>query len=143
MQNPEYIPSWLEFIQLSDPSHVPLIWQLLILEFAIDGLRLAAVNTPSMLTTPLSVIAGIVLGEYSVQSGWFNSETLLYMAFVTVANYSQASYELGYALKFMRVIILIPHSSVQPLGLSRRGWFSPPALSSSTRPSPERAISTL
>ena len=107
MQNPDYIPSWLEFVRLSDPSHVPLIWQLLILEFAIDGLRLAAVNTPSMLTTPLSVIAGIVLGEYSVESGWFNSETMLYMAFVTVANYSQASYELGYALKFMRVIILV------------------------------------
>lgn len=107
MQNPDAIPPWLEFIQLSDPSYVPLIFQLLILEFAIDGLRLAAVNTPSMLTTPLSVIAGIVLGEYSVKSGWFNSETMLYMAFVTVANYSQASFELGYALKFMRMILLI------------------------------------
>lgn len=107
MQNPDVIPSWLEFIQLSDPAHVPLIFQLLILEFAIDGLRLAAVNTPSMLTTPLSVIAGIVLGEYSVKSGWFNSETMLYMAFVTVANYSQASFELGYAFKFMRMIMLI------------------------------------
>ncbi len=101
------IPSWLEFIQLSDPLNVPLIWQLLILEFAIDGLRLAAVNTPNMLTTPLSVIAGIVLGEYAVKSGWFNSETMLYMAFVTVANYSQASFELGYAMKFMRILILI------------------------------------
>ena len=60
-----------------------------------------------MLTTPLSVIAGIVLGEYSVKSGWFNSETMLYMAFVTIANYSQASFEMGYALKFMRVILLI------------------------------------
>lgn len=107
MQNPDVIPSWLEFIQLSDPAHVPLIFQLLILEFAIDGLRLAAVNTPSMLTTPLSVIAGIVLGEYSVKSGWFNSETMLYMAFVTVANYSQASFELGYAFKFMRMIMLV------------------------------------
>ena len=107
MQNPELIPDWLAFIQLSDPYNVPLIWQLLILEFAIDGLRLAAVNTPSMLTTPLSVIAGIVLGEYAVKSGWFNSETMLYMAFVTIANYSQASFELGYAMKFMRVIILI------------------------------------
>lgn len=107
LQNPEYIPTWLEFIQLSDVSYVPIIWQLLILEFAIDGLRLAAVNTPSMLTTPLSVIAGIVLGEYSVKSGWFNSETMLYMAFVTIANYSQSSFELGYALKFMRVIILV------------------------------------
>lgn len=107
MLNPGYIPDWLAFIRVSDPLNVPLIWQLLILEFAIDGLRLAAVNTPSMLTTPLSVIAGIVLGEYAVKSGWFNSETMLYMAFVTIANYSQASFELGYAMKFMRIIILI------------------------------------
>ena len=107
MQNQEWIPGWLEFIKLADDMYVPLIFQLLILEFAIDGLRLAAVNTPSMLTTPLSVIAGIVLGEYSVKSGWFNSETMLYMAFVTIANYSQASFEMGYALKFMRVILLI------------------------------------
>ena len=107
MQNQSWIPDWLEFIMLSDTPHVPLIFQLLILEFAIDGLRLAAVNTPSMLTTPLSVIAGIVLGEYSVKSGWFNSETMLYMAFVTVANYSQSSYELGYAIKFMRIILLV------------------------------------
>ena len=63
MQNTELIPHWLRFIRLSDPCNIPLIWQLLILEFAIDGLRLAAVNTPNMLTTPLSVIAGIVLGE--------------------------------------------------------------------------------
>ena len=107
MQNPNLIPDWLAFIRLSDPLNVPLIWQLLILEFAIDGLRLAAVNTPNMLTTPLSVIAGIVLGEYAVKSGWFNSETMLYMAFVTIANYSQASFELGYAMKFMRIIILV------------------------------------
>ncbi len=107
MQNTQWIPEWLEFIQIADEQFVPLIWQLLILEFAIDGLRLAAVNTPNMLTTPLSVIAGIVLGEYSVKSGWFNSETMLYMAFVTIANYSQASFEMGYALKFMRVILLL------------------------------------
>ena len=107
MQNPHWIPDWLEFIQVADEQHVPLIFQLLILEFAIDGLRLAAINTPTMLTMPLSVIAGIVLGEYSVKSGWFNSETMLYMAFVTISNYSQSSFELGYALKFMRIIILL------------------------------------
>lgn len=116
MQNPGYIPDWLAFIRVSDPLNVPLIWQLLILEFAIDGLRLAAVNTPSMLTTPLSVIAGIVLGEYAVKSGWFNSETMLYMAFVTISNYSQASFELGYAMKFMRIIILILTSIINIWG---------------------------
>ena len=107
MMHADALPQWLAFTKLSDMTYVPLIFQLLILEFAIDGLRLAAVNTPNMLTTPLSVIAGIVLGEYSVKSGWFNSETMLYMAFVTIANYSQSSFELGYALKFMRVILLL------------------------------------
>ena len=32
---------------------------------------------------------------------------MLYMAFVSVANYTQPNYELGYALKFMRLILLI------------------------------------
>ena len=52
-------------------------------------------------------MAGIVLGEFAVKSGWFNSEIMLYMAFVAIANYTQANYELGYALKFMRIITLI------------------------------------
>ncbi|MDD3252991.1 MAG: spore germination protein [Lachnospiraceae bacterium] len=107
MMHPDILPAGLQFLKVADEMQVPLIAQLLILEFAIDGLRLAAINTPSMLTTPLSVIAGIVLGEYSVKSGWFNSETMLYMAFVTIANYSQSSFELGYALKFMRIILLV------------------------------------
>ncbi|NCB90998.1 MAG: spore germination protein [Clostridia bacterium] len=107
MNNPQWIPASLSFIRITDPINIPLVLQLLILEFAIDGLKLASMNTPNMLSMPLSVIAGIVLGDYTVESGWFNSETMLYMAFVAIANYSQASLELGYALKFLRVLMLI------------------------------------
>ena len=107
LQNPQWIPPQFAFIKISGDLYVPVFAQLLILEFAIDGLKLAAINTPGMLTTPLSVIAGLVVGEFAVQSGWFNAETMLYMAFVAIANYTQASYELGYALKFMRILLLI------------------------------------
>ena len=107
MGNPAWIPEGLSFIRITEPVHVPLLLQLLILEFAIDGLRLASLNTPSMLSTPLSVVAGIVLGDYTVSSGWFHSQTMLYMAFVAIANYSQASYELSYALKFLRLLMLV------------------------------------
>ena len=107
LQNPQWIPPQFAFIKISGDVYVPVFAQLLILEFAIDGLKLAAINTPGMLTTPLSVIAGLVVGEFAVQSGWFNAETMLYMAFVAIANYTQASYELGYAIKFFRMIMLI------------------------------------
>ena len=107
MQNPQWIPAGFKFIAVKDVTNIPLIWQFLILELALDGLRLAAVNTPNMLSTPLSVMAALVLGEFSVNSGWFNSEVMLYMAFVAIANYTQASYELSYAIKFMRIINLV------------------------------------
>ena len=107
MEYPQWIPKGFEFIAVRDTVYIPLIWQLLLLELAIDGLKLAAVNTPNMLSTPLSVMAALVLGEFSVKSGWFNSEVMLYMAFVAVANYTQNSLELGYALKFMRIINLV------------------------------------
>ena len=107
MQNLEWLPDMFRFVALRDTVNISLVFQFLLLEMAIDGLRLAALNTPSMLSTPLSVIAGIVMGEFSVQSGWFNSEVMLYMAFVAVANYTQPNFELGYALKFMRLLLLI------------------------------------
>ena len=107
MQNLNWLPKMFAFVAVKDMINIPLIFQLLILEIAIDGLRLAALNTPSMLSTPLSVIAGLVMGEFSVKSGWFNSEVMLYMAFVAVANYTQPNFELGYALKFMRLALLI------------------------------------
>ena len=107
MQNPQWVPSALQFIEIKDEINIPPVIQFLILEFAIDGLKLASINTPNMLTTPLSIVAGIVFGDYTVSSGWFNAEIMLYMAFVAVANYTQSNMELGYALKFFRMLLLV------------------------------------
>lgn len=107
LNHPEWIPHGFEFIQVKETINVPIVWQFLILELALDGLRLASINTPSMLSTPLSVAAGLIIGDFTVSSGWFNAEAMLYEAFVAIATYTQASYELGYALKFMRILTLI------------------------------------
>lgn len=107
MNHTDWVPESFSFILLQEEPNIPLIWQFLILELAIDGLKLAAVNTPNMLSTPLSVMAALVLGEFSVNSGWFNAEVMLYMAFVAIANYTQQNYELGYALKFLRILTLV------------------------------------
>ena len=106
MQNEHLIPEWLDFIKITDDINVPVFLQLIILEIAIDGLKLAAVNTPNMLNTPLSVIAGLILGESAVSSGWFNDSTMLYMAFVAFGNFTHGSFELGYAWKLFRIMLL-------------------------------------
>lgn len=105
--NPKMVPDWLFFTKITDPQYVPIFWQLLILELAIDGLKLAAINTPSTLNTPLSLIAAIIIGEFAVNTGWFNEQTMLYMAVVAIANFTHENYELAYSIKFLRLILLV------------------------------------
>lgn len=107
IQNPQVIPPWLEFIQIKEPNSVPVIFQILIIEFVIDGLKLASLNTPSVLSNSFSVVGALILGDFAVQARWFVPEVVLYMAFVAIANFTQPSFELGYAFKLFRVALLI------------------------------------
>lgn len=104
---PEQVPRVFRFVLIEETPNVPVVLQLLMLEFIIDGLKLSSLNTPNMLSSAFSIIAGIIVSDFAVQSGWFCAQTLLYMAFVAMANYSQPGYELGYAIKFMRMLLLV------------------------------------
>lgn len=101
------VPSWLAFAIPTELGRIPLLAQLLLVEFLIDGLRMASLNTPSMLSNSLSVVGGLILGDFAVEIGWLIPEVILYMAFVAIANYTQRSYELGYAVKFLRILLLV------------------------------------
>lgn len=103
----ESLPGHFKFMLIEEPNTVPIIVQLLIVEFVIDTLRLASLNTPNALSNSFSVVGALVLGEFAVRSGWFVSEVVLFMAFVAIANFTQPSYELGYAIKISRTFILI------------------------------------
>lgn len=103
----DMLPPSLEFLKLSAEAGIPVFWQLIIVEFAIDGMRLASLNTPDALGSSLSIVGGLILGDFAVNSGWFSPDVILYTAFVTIANFTQTSYELGYAVKFIRLLMLV------------------------------------
>ncbi len=107
VKNVADLPKWLHFLDIDKKAAVPLLIQLLIAEFMIDGLKLASLNTPNMLNNSLSVVGGLILGDYAVEAGWFSPQTILYMAIVAIASFTQQSYELGYAFKFIRMLLLL------------------------------------
>ena len=104
---PALVPEWLSFAMPEHTGSLPLLAQLLLVEFIIDALRLASLNTPNMLNNSLSVVGGLILGDFAVDIGWLIPEVILYMAFVAIANFTQRSYELGYAIKFLRILLLV------------------------------------
>ena len=105
--NPQLTPDWLSFAMIQDHMNLPIIVQFLVLEFGIDALKMASLNTPSSLNSSFSIIGALILGDFAVNAGWLAPEIILYMAFVALANFTQPSYELGYAIKFMRVMLLV------------------------------------
>ncbi|MBE6770581.1 MAG: spore germination protein [Ruminococcaceae bacterium] len=106
VQNPDYIPEWLDFIRIEEPNSLPIVAQLFIVEIVIDAIRLASINTPQSLSGSFGVIGALVLGEFAVSAGWFVSEVVLYMAFVAMTNFAQPSFELGYAFKLFRMLLI-------------------------------------
>lgn len=103
----EFTPRILSFFVPADDFAIPIFWQFILLEIAVDGLKLASLNTPSSLGASLSVIGALILGEFSIESGWFIPQTILCMAVVALAAFTQPSIEFSYAMKFCRIILLV------------------------------------
>ena len=107
VSEPNRLPGWLNFLSSPEPVSLSLLSQLLVVEFLIDVLKLASLNTPDSLSNSFSMLGALVLGDFAVQAGWLGPEVLVYMAFVSVAGFAQPSYELGYAFKLLRVALLL------------------------------------
>lgn len=107
VSEPNRLPGWLNFLSSPEPVSLSLLSQLLVVEFLIDVLKLASLNTPDSLSNSFSMLGALVLGDFAVHAGWLGPEVLVYMAFVSVAGFAQPSYELGYAFKLLRVALLL------------------------------------
>jgi len=101
------LPEALNFLSSPEPAALSLLAQLLVVEFLIDVLKLASLNTPDALSNSFSMLGALILGDFAVQAGWLGPEVLVYMAFVSIAAFAQPSYEMGYAFKLLRVVLLL------------------------------------
>ena len=81
------------------------VWYLLasVPERIPDWLTFIAVPDPCK----LSLFAQLILGDFAVQAEWLSPEVLVYMAFVSVSGFTQPSYEMDYAFKLLRLLLLL------------------------------------
>ena len=118
VQDPDLPNSALGFLAVTSEYEVPILAQLLLTEFIVDLLKLASLNTPSVFSNSFSMIGALVLGDFAVQAHWLVPEVLAYMAFVAIANFAQPSYELGYAFKLLRLVLLVSSAALGWVGLA-------------------------
>ena len=59
VSSPGRLPSWLDFLSSPEPAALSLLSQLLVVEFLIDVLKLASLNTPDTLSNSFSMAGGL------------------------------------------------------------------------------------
>ncbi|WP_067837485.1 spore germination protein [Amphibacillus sediminis] len=105
--HPELLPETIDFIGPKDQGNIPLFLQILLADIGIEFLRMAAIHTPTPLSTAMGLIAAVLIGEIAVDVGMFTPEVILYVAIAAIGSYSTPSYELSVANKIVRVILII------------------------------------
>lgn len=81
--------------------------QVLVAELGVEFLRLASIHTPTSLSTSMSLIAGILIGNIAVTVGLFSIQTILVVAVSAIGTYLTPSYELGLANKITKMLFIL------------------------------------
>lgn len=103
----EFLPKALEFIGSKEESTIPLFLQIMIAQLGLEYLRIAAIHTPTPLSTAMGLVAGIIIGQIAIDVGLFSPEIVLYSAVTAIFTFSIPSYEMGIALKYFQFLILL------------------------------------
>ena len=104
---PNLLPDRLEFIGPNKHTHIPIVLQIFISDIGIEFLRMAAIHTPTPLSTAMGLIAAVLIGQIAIDVGLFVPEVILYAAVATVGTFVTPSFELGVANKVARLVILV------------------------------------
>ena len=103
----EHLPKFLSFIGPKELGEVPLFLQLMIADLGLEYLRLAAIHTPTPLSTAMGLVAAIVIGQIAIDVGLFVPEVVLYTAVSAILTFALPSYELSVAAKLFRNFVLV------------------------------------
>ncbi|WP_053364700.1 spore germination protein [Bacillus sp. FJAT-27251] len=106
VKEPGMVPDFISFIGPKEDSNIPILLQLFIADIGVEFLRLAAIHTPTPLSTAMGLIAAVLIGEIAINVGLFVPEVILYVAVATIGTYATPSYELSVANKIGRILLL-------------------------------------
>ncbi|TWE06250.1 stage V sporulation protein AF [Neobacillus bataviensis] len=104
---PSQLPENIAFIGPNKQTNIPVVVQLILADFGIEFLRMAAIHTPTPLSTAMGLIAAVLIGQIAIDVGLFVPEVILYVAVAGIGTFTTPSYELGVANKIARMILMI------------------------------------
>ncbi|KZZ86478.1 MULTISPECIES: spore germination protein [Bacillaceae] len=103
---PSLLPKSLSFVGPNEQTNIPAVAQIFLADFGIEFLRMAAIHTPTALSTAMGLIAAVLIGQIAIDVGLFVPEVILYVSIAAIGSFTTPSYELSVANKIVRLLLL-------------------------------------
>lgn len=100
---------------------IPLVIELLLLEFVIEIFREGSLRLPTPVSQTLGVASGVVLGFVAVNAGLVSNSTLVVALFTAIASYSGPNYEIGISWRMLRFALIFAAAAFGLFGLTIGG----------------------
>ncbi|WP_276207836.1 spore germination protein [Virgibacillus sp. YIM 98842] len=107
VNDPTLLPPDLSYIGPTEMGNIPVMVQILLASIGIEFLRMAAIHTPTPLSTALGLIAAVLIGQIAIDVGLFIPEVILYTSIAATGVYVTPSHELSVANKAISICIII------------------------------------
>lgn len=107
VMEPSLLPEKLSFIGLNEEGNIPVWLQIIMGDLGIEFLRMAAIHTPTPLSTAMGLIAAVLIGQIAIDVGMFSPEVILYVSIAAIGTYVTPSYELASANKLARMVLVL------------------------------------
>ncbi|MFC0271524.1 spore germination protein [Metabacillus herbersteinensis] len=104
---PSLLPEQIAFIGPNEQKNIPIVVQIFLADIGVEFLRMAAIHTPTSLSTAMGLIAAALIGQIAIDVGLFVPEVILYVAIAAIGTFATPSYELSVANKIARLLLLI------------------------------------
>lgn len=114
---PQLLPEPISFIGPNEESNIPIVFQIFLADIGVEFLRLAAIHTPTALSTAMGLIAAVLIGQIAIDVGLFVPEVILYVSVAAIGSFTTPSYELSVANKIVRLLLLISVALFKVQGL--------------------------
>lgn len=118
--HPELIPANFVVAAASGRQGVPfpVIFEVLVMEFAMEILREATVRMPQQVGGALSIVGVLVVGQAAVQAGFVSPITVVIIALSTIGSFATPSYNAATAFRMLRFLLIILAGTFGLLGLA-------------------------
>lgn len=118
--HPGLLPVDLLLLSAANRANVPFsaVTEVIIMEFFIELLREASIRLPGSISSAMSIVGGIIVGDAAIKAGLVSPLLIIIVGLTSLTTFVIPSYELASSMRLVKYFLLILSAILGIFGLT-------------------------